>query len=63
MLPGFVYFVSIHTRPTVVRGPAGEVYRDVTEATEVTVLVYKNVGGKGLIQGVPERSVYEYESG
>ena len=39
VLPGFVYFVSIHTRPTVVRGPAGEVYRDVTEATKVTVLL------------------------
>ena len=37
VLPGFVYFVSIHTRPTVVRGPAGEVYRDVTEATELLV--------------------------
>ena len=31
VLPGFVYFVSIHTRPTVVRGPAGEVYRDVAD--------------------------------
>ena len=27
VLPGFVYFLSIQYRPTVVRGPAGEVYR------------------------------------
>ena len=39
VLLGFVYFVSIHTWPTVVREPAGEVYRDVTEATKVTVLL------------------------
>ena len=48
MLPGFVYFVSIHTRPTVVRGPAGEVYRDVTEATGHPGAVYCTLGGKGL---------------
>ena len=32
VLPGFVYFVSIHTVPPVPRGPVGEVYRDSTEA-------------------------------
>ena len=29
---GVVYFVSIHSWPTVVRKPVGKVYRDVTEA-------------------------------
>ena len=51
VLPGFVYFVSIHTRPTVVRGPAGEVYRDVTDVPEATGhpgAVYCTLGGKGL---------------
>ena len=47
VLPGFVYFVSIHTRPTVVRGPAGEVYRDVTEATELLVSYRRPSGGRG----------------
>ena len=37
VLPGFVYFVSIHTRPTVVWKSTGEVYRDVTEATGLLV--------------------------
>ena len=32
VLPGFVYFVSIHTVSPVPRGPVGEVYRDVPEA-------------------------------
>ena len=32
VLPGFVYFVSIHTVPPVPRGPVGKVYRDVPEA-------------------------------
>ena len=32
MLPGFVYFVSIHTVPPVPKGPVGKVYRDVPEA-------------------------------
>ena len=31
-----------------VRGPAGEVYRDVTEATKVTDPVYRILAGKGL---------------
>ena len=47
VLPGFVYFVFIHTRPTVVRKPAGEVYRDVTEATELLVSYRRPSGGRG----------------
>ena len=35
MLPGFVYFVSIHTVSPVPRGPVGKVYRDVPEASQV----------------------------
>ena len=48
VLPGFVYFLSIHTRPTVVRGPAGEVYMDVAEATGLSCSSILELGGKGL---------------
>ena len=37
VLPGFVYFLSIHTAPPVPRGPVGKVYRDVTEAYQTLV--------------------------
>ena len=38
VLPGFVYFVSIHTVPPVPRGPVGKVYRDVPEAYQTLLL-------------------------
>ena len=48
VLPGFVYFVSIHTVPPVPRGPVGKVYRDVPEAYKTLVPSYGTRGGKGL---------------
>ena len=51
VLPGFVYFVSIHTRPTVVRGPAGEVYKDVPVALFLVGFRYLGIhryGGEGV---------------
>ena len=53
VLPGFVYFVSIHTVPPVPRGPVGKVYRDVTEARKV-LIVFKTIRvGKGLREDPP----------
>ena len=48
VLPGFVYFVSIHTVSPVPRGPVGKVYRDVPEAHKTFVMVTMTRGGKGL---------------
>ena len=48
VIPGFVYFVSIHNRPTVVRGPAREVYRDVTEATGLLFEYTRTWAGRGV---------------
>ena len=48
VLPGFVYFVSIHTVPPVPRGPVGKVYRDVPEAYKPLFLFNRKRGGKGL---------------
>ena len=48
VLPGFVYFVSIHTVPPVPRGPVGKVYGDVTEAYQILLLFKSSRVGKGL---------------
>ena len=48
VLPGFVYFVSIHTVPPVPRGPVGKVYRDVPEAYQTLPPLKGGRGGKGL---------------
>ena len=37
VLPGFVYFVSIHTVSPVPRGPVGKVYRDVPVGYKILV--------------------------
>ena len=48
MLPGFLYFVSIHTVPPVPRGPVGKVYRDVPEASQILIVTVTISVGKGL---------------
>ena len=48
VLPGFVYFLSIHMVPPVPRGPVGKVYRDVMEAYKVLVNCARTSVGKGL---------------
>ena len=54
VLPGFVYFVSIHTVPPVPRGPVGKVYRDVPERGgglhQTLVNCARTSVGKGLTQ-------------
>ena len=47
VLPGFVYFVSIHTVSPVPRGPVGKVYRDVPEACRTLYIseIYRGEGG------------------
>ena len=37
VLPGFIYFVSIHKVSPVPRAPVGKVYRDVLEASQILV--------------------------
>ena len=48
MLPGMVYFVSIHMVPLVPRGPVGKVYRDVPEACKPLFGFKRKRSGKGL---------------
>ena len=48
VLPGFVYFVSIHKVPPVPRGPVGKVYRDVPEAYKTLPPLKGGRPGKGL---------------
>ena len=48
MLPGMLYFVSIHMVPLVPRGPVGEVYRDITEACKPNICSKQMRSGKGL---------------
>ena len=48
VLPGFVYFVSIHKVPPVPRGPVGKVYRDVPEARKADFTSEVKWVGKGL---------------
>ena len=51
VIPGFVYFVSIHTVPPVPRGPVGKVYREVQEARKVLIIFKMISPGKGLMMG------------
>ena len=48
MLPGMLYFVSIHMVPLVPRGPVGKVYGDVIEAFYVDLTLKVKRMGKGL---------------
>ena len=52
VLMGVVYFVSIHSWPTVVRKPAGDLYREVPDASRYyTLFLFKyqeDVAGKGV---------------
>ena len=52
VLPGFVYFVSIHTVSPVPRGSVGKVYRDVPEAYQSLSRCAGGRGGKGLSRRV-----------
>ena len=47
VLPGFVYFVSIHTVPPVPRGPVGKIYRGVAEAYQNLVASDATRGERG----------------
>ena len=49
VLPGFLYFVSIHKVPPVPRGPVGKVYRDVPEARKARIPLKGIQMGKGLL--------------
>ena len=48
VLMGVVYFVYIHSRPTVVRKPAGDLYREVPEAYKILFICALIRMGKGL---------------
>ncbi len=48
VLPGFVYFVSIHKVPPVPRGPVGKVYRDVRRSPRMPGVLWYTSKGKGL---------------
>ena len=48
MLPGMLYFLSIHMVPLVPRGPVGKVYRDVKETYKPLFGSDPTCTGKGL---------------
>ena len=48
VLMGVVYFASIYSRPTAVRKPAGDLYRDVPDAHQILLVLALIGPGKGL---------------